>query len=90
MSRLGNIRLACEEDAPAVATLFAQLGYPASADEMRARIAAMIGEHSHWCAVAEQGDRLIGCCHVFSSLILEAGLVAQHQGSWWMTRGAAK
>lgn len=89
-----QIRLVRIEDAAAVAALFSQLGYPSGVEEMRARIGAIGALSSHWCGVAESGAGVVGCGHVFSVPILEAGWVAQVAGlvvdETWQRRGVGR
>ncbi len=80
MTHLLQVRIARENDASTISRLFAQLGYPSEVQVMRARIAAIVGDSAHWCAVAVQDEEVIGCCHIFRSPILEAGFVAQVGG----------
>lgn len=89
-----KIRRVRPEDASAVAALFSQLGYPSGVEEMRVRIGAILELPSHWCGVADWGTGVVGCGHVFSVPILEAGWVAQVGGlvvdETWQRRGVGR
>lgn len=74
------IRRVEESDAVALTSLFGQLGYPCHPETMRECISRIAQERSHWARVCVRGGTVVGCCHVFSSLILEAGLVSQVGG----------
>ena len=54
------IRPAHVDDADALADLFGQLGYPATKQEVRARLPTRSGSGNALCLVAEQGGRVAG------------------------------
>ena len=64
------IRDALEEDAATLAQLLGQLGYPARADEMGARFAALRQYPQALAFVAEQQGDVVGLvtCHMFPSI----------------------
>jgi GNAT superfamily N-acetyltransferase len=71
-----TIRAASHDDAPAIASLLGELGYPTDADRVRARIARVLGVHgtspsdSVFIASAGGHDDVIGMLsvHRFSAL----------------------
>lgn len=64
------IRLATPSDAPAVATLLGQLGYPASADDAAARISRLRSFEADHVLVAELQGKVVGLAtaHVLSTI----------------------
>src|SRR6476619_751274 len=67
------VRRAVESDAAELARLTSQLGYPASADEIRARLSRMIGSADDCLFVVEDsGGELAGWIHGFLSQLLES------------------
>jgi N-acetylglutamate synthase-like GNAT family acetyltransferase len=65
-----RIRPAQAADAPALARLSGQLGYPAAAEELAARLRALDGSPDHAVLVAEDGA-VAGWLHVCRRLTLE-------------------
>ena len=55
-----RIREARPEDAPALAALLAELGYPDGDERVRSRVAAFACDPSSFVLVAEDGGRLLG------------------------------
>jgi len=53
-------------DAPAVALLSEQLGYPVSSEAVADRLASFAVSHGHGCYVAERDGRILGWVDVFS------------------------
>lgn len=68
------------EDAPALASLSGQLGYPSSPEEMRARLQAILGREEHVVFVAEQGGQVVAWIHVFLLRLVEANPEAEIGG----------
>lgn len=68
------VRDACPDDADAIAALSAQLGYPASVEQMRARLQALGADGRHAVRVAEVDDRVTGWAAVELRLTLVGGL----------------
>lgn len=71
------VRLAAEEDAPAMATLLAYLGYPSAADELPGRLRRLRagGDDAY---VAVSSDEIVGLATVHSRDVLHGALsVAQ-------------
>lgn len=58
------IREATPDDAPAIARLSGELGYPVDADRMRERLVAIVGAEGHAVFVACAGAEAIGWVHV--------------------------
>ena len=72
------IRPPHDEDAAALAALSEQLGYPVSADELRARLSAVAANDQAAVLVAtDAADRPIGWVHVELKRTLVAPLTAQ-------------
>lgn len=67
-------------DASVLAALSGQLGYPSSAEEMQARLQAILGREEHAIFVAEQGGRVVGWIHVFILRLVEANPEAEIGG----------
>ena len=59
-----TIRAMRLEDAPAVATLSGELGHPASATELRGRMAALLDDPDHRLLVVESEGEVLGWVHV--------------------------
>ena len=66
------IRPARPEDAPRLAELSGQLGYPATAEDLAPRLARILADPDHALFVAEEAGRVEGWIHVFRSLNLES------------------
>lgn len=78
-SRL-EIRRAQLGDAPEMARLAAQLGYPMTVAEMAERLAILLPNERHCIAVAASGERLLGRVHVEHRSSIEAGDRAEIMG----------
>jgi GNAT superfamily N-acetyltransferase len=74
-----NVREARSDDAPALARLAKELGYPATADQMNSRLASACAAPAHGVFVAET-DSVVGWIHVAEVLSLESGTFAEIQG----------
>ena len=59
-------------DAPAVARLSAQLGYPLAPAVLAKRLASGFQEPAHGCFVAEAGGEIVGWVHIFGVFLLAA------------------
>lgn len=59
-----SIRDATLHDAPAIAGLLAELGYPSSADAVVARLQRMLGEPGQQVIVAESDGQVVGMATV--------------------------
>ena len=57
-------------DAPAVALLSAQLGYPLEAAVVAERLVSIFYEPAHGCFVAEAEGNIVGWVHVFGVFML--------------------
>ncbi len=70
-SRL-TIRRACTGDCARVADLSLQLGYPATPEEVRGRLALILGDGRHAFYMAERADgEILGFVHVYvTSLVV--------------------
>ncbi len=75
-----TIRPASRDDAAALAALSDQLGYPASAEEIASRLAALRERPEHEVLCAEQGGVVLGWVHVFGARILVAAPFAEIGG----------
>ena len=67
------IRPASIGDAAAIAALLPDLGYPASADEVRARLAAIAGLPRCVVAVAESGGEVVAVLHLACTISIARG-----------------
>ena len=76
-----RIRPMTAADAPAVADLTTQLGYPAGADETRSRLALLDARpDDHAVLVADEDGRAVGWVHVALYTSLESGCAASLGG----------
>ena len=76
-----TIRLAVEDDAPALAPLCGELGYPSTAEETRQRLAALLERpEDHAVFVAEVDGALLGWGSVAVTRLLEAADRAELTG----------
>ena len=76
-----RIRRVRRGDVERVAELCAQLGYPATAKEMRMRLRAVMKHRASACLVAESRDAgVIGWIHVSVTPLLEVGQRAEVNG----------
>src|SRR5207302_2748040 len=76
-----KIRRAKSADAPRIAVLSGQLGYPATATEMRKRLAGIKPASQHAVFVADSPeDGVIGWTHVSKQPLLEAEIRAEVNG----------
>lgn len=77
-----RVRPARLDDAPALATLTTQLGYPVDAAEQAQRLADLLADpHDHAVLVAiDEDDRPIGWAHVERLRMLEHSRTAQLMG----------
>ncbi len=57
-------------DAPAVALLSAQLGYPLAPAVIAERLGSLFQEPAHGCFVAESGGAVTGWVHIFGVFML--------------------
>src|SRR5688572_2387182 len=76
------LRTAVPGDAPALAELAIQLGYPNTAEAIAARLAALgtVSGHAVLVAVEPGGERVIGWIHVGSTRWLESDPYAEIGG----------
>jgi GNAT superfamily N-acetyltransferase len=76
-----RVRPAAMSDAPQLAQLCGQLGYPSSAAEVEARLRAIPAGDEHAIFVAENSaDKLAGCIHVFLMHAVEIDTQAEVLG----------
>jgi GNAT superfamily N-acetyltransferase len=76
-----KIRAASLEDAPQLAALSTQLGYPASADEVAGRLSRLLSKAEHMVRVAESpGGDVIGWIHAEERHILESPVWCEIMG----------
>lgn len=74
------IRRARPQDAAAIAELSGQLGYPATAAEIRVRLRRLRPASQHVVFIAESADAVIGWLHASVSPLLEVPLRAEVNG----------
>jgi GNAT superfamily N-acetyltransferase len=74
------IRSAQRDDAPAIAALATQLGYPMIAEEAAARFAQLGRMPDHCVLVAELEGQVAGWAHVERRVNLESGVRAELMG----------
>jgi len=74
------VRLADIADAPALAALSAQLGYPAEVEAMKKRLLGLQQNDGHAVFVAQSNDDVVGWLHVFLHQLLESELMAEVGG----------
>ncbi len=74
------IRSAQRDDAPAIAELATQLGYPMTAEEAAARFAQLARMPDHCVLVAELEGQVAGWAHVERRVNLESGVRAELMG----------
>lgn len=76
-----QIRIARIKDAPALAELAGQLGYPTTPEQAAVRLANLLGKSDHVVFVAERAPgEIIGWIHVFKLLLLESPPTAEIGG----------
>jgi GNAT superfamily N-acetyltransferase len=81
MTAVVTIRAAKAEDAPAMAGLCGQLGYPSATDEVGRRLAVLLARPDHAVFVAErEGVGVVGWVHVYLSPLLERDLQSEIGG----------
>ena len=75
------IRSAASRDAPTLCSLAAELGYPASTEDMAARLDCLLEVPGHGVLVAEYaGAGIIGWVHVFGAYRVESDPCAEIGG----------
>lgn len=72
-----TLRAARMDDSAEVARLCTQLGYPATTDEMAARLSVVISAGDRQVFVVEDGDRLLGWIGIELRITLETGRKAE-------------
>ncbi|MGE5279037.1 MAG: GNAT family N-acetyltransferase [Acidobacteriota bacterium] len=75
-----RIRPMKTDDAAAVARLSGELGYPAAAEEIAARLAGLSGRPAGALLVAEAAGEVIGWIHVSEDATLTDGPIAEIRG----------
>jgi GNAT superfamily N-acetyltransferase len=75
-----KVRKALLADAGAIALLSGQLGYPASAKDIAARMKRIVPAAKNAILVAEVGKKIIGWLHVSVTPLLEVPLRAEVNG----------
>lgn len=75
-----RIRLARADDAPVIATLAGQLGYPSTPDEIRSRMRDILARDDHAVLVLEDEDVVIGWIHVCAVQRIESDPCAEIGG----------
>jgi len=74
-----RIRGATMQDAPALAELAGELGYPSSTAEMQSRLKVLLSSAHHNVTVAEQ-NKVVGWAHTALIQSLESDLYAEMKG----------
>lgn len=75
-----KIRLARTKDAPRLAELACELGYPSTTQDMKARLATLKPASTHAVFVAEAPDGVIGWVHVTRNFLLDVPVRAEING----------
>lgn len=75
-----SIRSARLEDAPAIAPLSTELGYPATAAEVAGRLAGILPDATQLVAVAEVAGQVVGWIHAACYLTVEVGATVEIRG----------
>jgi len=75
-----GVRPASLGDAPAIAALTTQLGYPSAGEKIAERLAALIEDDRHAVFVAEHGGALVGWAHVADAPLLQDEPGAELEG----------
>jgi GNAT superfamily N-acetyltransferase len=75
-----TIRVASVREAEAIARLSAQLGYPTEPYMVSKRLSALLASTLDAVFVAETAGRVFGWIHVFASVRLESGALAEIGG----------
>lgn len=69
-----NVRPAVPADAPAIASLSGELGYPGSSSDVAARLALLAADPKQCVRVAQDaGGSVIGWAHAAEQMVLESG-----------------
>jgi len=74
------VRQARLADAPRIAALATQLGYPSPASEVRKRLERIRHDNDHFVCVAEIGGTVVGWVHAFVKYSIDAGPRAEIGG----------
>jgi GNAT superfamily N-acetyltransferase len=75
-----NIRLANESDAPAIADLCGQMGYPAKPEEVSRRLGQITQSEQYALFIAEVDGQVAGWIHVVTYPLLDMDLHAELGG----------
>lgn len=67
-----RIRSARLDDAPALASLMTELGYPSTLAEVERRLPALLGSPEHRAFVVDEGDAPVGFAHAALKRTLQA------------------
>jgi GNAT superfamily N-acetyltransferase len=74
------LRNADPADAPALAILSGQLGYPSDADAVSRRLALLLSREGHAVFLAETQEHVIGWAHVFAAYRVDSDPFAELGG----------
>lgn len=90
-----TVRAATAADAEPIAALSGQLGYPATAEEMRMRLSRLVGNSEHAAYVAEvPGGDVVGWLHVHVVHLIELDAQAEISGlvvdEHWRSRSVGR
>jgi GNAT superfamily N-acetyltransferase len=75
-----EIRNIASADAPEIARLSGQLGYPLNEEQARENIMAVMGKEDHRAFVAIDNDKVVGWIHVFVTTQLESASFSEIRG----------
>ena len=75
-----HVRNAVGSDAAEIARLSAELGYPASVEEISSRLARLLPQSAQFIAVAAGPERLLGWVQTERRMLLESGEKAEIVG----------
>jgi GNAT superfamily N-acetyltransferase len=75
-----TVRFAELDDAAVITALTVQLGYAAAEDEIRGRLAVLLGDDRHAVFVAERSRRVVGWAHVADAPMVQDGAGADLEG----------
>jgi GNAT superfamily N-acetyltransferase len=75
-----NIRAVQPKDASMVAMLSGHFGYPATTEEMEARLQMLFASSTDWAWVAEENGQILGWIQATSMLRLERGVFLEITG----------
>ncbi|SCW31612.1 hypothetical protein SAMN04487970_1002190 [Paenibacillus tianmuensis] len=81
-------RKAVPQDGPEIARLSGQLGYPARAEQIEARLAPILNVADHVVIVAEAQSKLVGWIHAHGPSILQGRRIRKYEDAASFPKGA--